>query len=43
MAGRLVKPSGDPDNRPMSIQALIVGIHLARSTRGRPGAPPVSF
>jgi len=24
----------------MSIQVLIVGIHLARSTRGKPGAPP---
>jgi len=24
----------------MSIQALIVGIHLARSTRGKPCAPP---
>jgi len=26
----------------MSIQVLIVGIHLARSTRGKPGAPPVA-
>jgi hypothetical protein len=25
---------------PMSIQVLIVGIHLARSTRGKPCAPP---
>jgi len=24
----------------MSIQVLIVGIHLARSTRGKPCAPP---
>jgi len=24
----------------MSIQLLIIGIHLARSTRGRPCAPP---
>jgi hypothetical protein len=27
----------------MSIQLLIVGIHLARSTRGRPCAPPQGF
>ena len=27
-------------HEPMSIQVLIVGIHLARSTRGKPGAPP---
>jgi len=26
----------------MSIQVLIVGIHLARSTRGKPGAPPAA-
>lgn len=30
------------DNFPMSIQVLIVGIHLARSTRGKPCAPPQS-
>jgi len=24
----------------MGIQLLIIGVHLARSTRGRPGAPP---
>jgi hypothetical protein len=28
--------------RAMSIQVLIVGIHLARSTRGKPGAPPAA-
>jgi hypothetical protein len=25
---------------PMAIQVLIFGIHLARSTRGKPCAPP---
>jgi hypothetical protein len=38
--GQLAKPAGGPDNRSMSIQVLIVGIHLARSTRGKPCAPP---
>jgi len=27
----------------MSIQVLIFGIHLARSTRGKPCAPPQVF
>jgi hypothetical protein len=27
----------------MSIQVLIFGIHLARSTRGKPCAPPQGF
>jgi hypothetical protein len=29
--------------RPMAIQVLIFGIHLARSTRGKPCAPPQGF
>jgi hypothetical protein len=29
------------DNHGMSISELMIGIHLARSIRGRPGAPPV--
>jgi len=40
VAAPLAKAVPTPDNRAMSIQALIVGIHLARSTRGKPGAPP---
>jgi hypothetical protein len=28
---------------PMAIQVLIFGIHLARSTRGKPCAPPQGF
>ncbi len=24
----------------MGVQTLIIGMHLARSVRGRPGAPP---
>jgi hypothetical protein len=31
------------DHRAMSIQVLIFGIHLARSTRGKPCAPPQAF
>jgi hypothetical protein len=30
------------ENEDMAIQILIIGIHLARSTRGKPGAPPAS-
>lgn len=26
----------------MNIQTLIMGVHLARSTRGRPCAPPLA-
>jgi len=32
--------SASDDHQPMAIQALIFGIHLARSTRGKPCAPP---
>ena len=28
------------ENEDMAIQILIIGIHLARSTRGKPCAPP---
>jgi len=38
----LAKAASAPDNRAMSIQVLIVGIHLARSTRGKPCAPPIA-
>jgi len=33
-------PSASDDHQPMAIQVLIFGIHLARSTRGKPCAPP---
>jgi hypothetical protein len=36
-------PSTSDDHQPMSIQVLIFGIHLARSTRGKPCAPPQGF
>jgi hypothetical protein len=32
--------SASDDHQPMVIQVLIFGIHLARSTRGKPCAPP---
>jgi hypothetical protein len=36
----LAKVACRSDNHRMSFQTLIVGIHLARSTRGKPCAPP---
>jgi hypothetical protein len=36
-------PSASDDHQSMSIQVLIFGIHLARSTRGKPCAPPQGF
>jgi hypothetical protein len=37
-----MRRAGD-DHRGMAIQVLIFGIHLARSTRGKPCAPPQGF
>jgi hypothetical protein len=31
------------ENQAMNRQILIIGVHLSRSTRGKPGAPPASL